>query len=328
MTRTDSSAGDIATVPATFYRGRRIRGEPVPAGRKPRWLKVKSPGTAGYLRLKHLVRENSLHTVCEEANCPNIGECWDHGTATFMILGSICTRACAYCNVEHGQPAQVDTDEPVRISHAVSTLALDYVVITSVDRDDLSDGGASIFADTIQAIRSRTLSCRIETLVPDFRGRTESLETVLAARPDVLNHNLETVQSQYRRARPGGNYVRALDLLRHAGQHDPRLTTKSGLMVGLGETREELIEALGDLRQVGCNIVTIGQYLRPSLAHLPVARFYHPDEFSALKQIATDLGFGHVESGPLVRSSYHAHEQADALDATGTSGIDEASGIA
>ena len=328
MTRTDSSAGDIVTAPATFYRGRRIRGEPLPAGRKPRWLKVKSPGSPGYLRLKQLVRESSLHTVCEEANCPNIGECWDHGTATFMILGSICTRACAYCNVEHGQPAQVDTNEPARIAHAVSTLALDYVVITSVDRDDLPDGGAGIFADTIHAVRSRRPSCRIETLVPDFGGSPESLETVLAAHPDVLNHNLETVQSLYRRARPGGNYARALDLLRRAGQREPRLTTKSGLMVGLGESWEELIQALRDLRQTDCNIVTIGQYLRPSLAHLPVARFYHPDEFSALNDIATDLGFGHVESGPLVRSSYHAHEQADALEATGTSCMSRTSGIA
>ena len=318
MTTSGDAVPATATVPATFFRGRRVRSEPAPAAAKPRWLKVRAPGTPGYRRLKRLVREHSLHTVCEEANCPNIGECWHHGTATFMILGGVCTRACAYCNVEHGQPGPVDRDEPTRVAEAVRALNLDYVVITSVDRDDLDDGGASAFASTITATRSLSPSCRIETLIPDFGGRDESLDTVLAARPDVLNHNLETVRGQYRRARPGGSYDRALRLLDRARHRQPRVATKSGLMVGLGEAWAELVDALADLRRVGCDILTIGQYLRPSTAHLPVGRYYHPDEFAALKQVAVTLGFGHVESGPLVRSSYHAHEQADALAATST----------
>ena len=257
-----------------------------------------------------------MTTVCEEANCPNIGECWDHGTATFMILGDVCTRACAYCNVEHGHPDPVDPDEPMRLAETVHQLDLDYMVVTSVDRDDLPDGGASVFARVIAATRAMAPSCRIETLIPDFSGRIASVDTVLAAQPDVLNHNLETVREQYRRARPGGNYDRALGVLEHANRAHPRATTKSGLMVGLGESWSELVVALTDLRHVGCDIVTIGQYLRPSLAHLPVARYYRPEEFERLKDVALTLGFGHVESGPLVRSSYHAHEQADALTTT------------
>ena len=302
-------------VPATLYRGRRIRPEPAPAARKPGWLRVRAPGSAGYRRLKRLVHEQGLHTVCEEANCPNIGECWHHGTATFMILGGVCTRACAYCNVEHGRPGPVDAGEPARVAEAVLTLDLDHAVVTSVDRDDLEDGGAAVFAATIAAIRALSPACRIETLVPDFGGRAASLDIVLAAGPDVLNHNLETVRGQYRRARPGGDYDRALRLLAHARRHRPRVATKSGIMVGLGETRDELAAALADLRRAGCDIVTIGQYLRPSPAHLPVARYYHPDEFAALRDEALELGFAHVESGPLVRSSYHAHEQADAIAA-------------
>ena len=301
--------------PATFHRGRRIRPEPVPAGPKPRWLRVRAPGSPGYRRLERLVREQGLHTVCEEARCPNIGECWHHGTATFMILGGVCTRACAYCNVEHGRPGPIDPGEPARVAEAVRTLGLEHAVITSVDRDDLADAGAGAFADTIRSIRSLAATCRIETLVPDFGGSTGALDVVLAARPDVLNHNIETVRSQYRRARPGGDYDRALRLLAHARRHRPRVATKSGIMVGLGEARSELAQALADLRQAGCHIVTIGQYLRPSPAHLPVARYYHPDEFAALKEEALGLGFRHVESGPLVRSSYHAHEQADAIAA-------------
>ena len=285
------------------------------AGAKPPWLRVRAPGTAGYRRLKRLVEAQSLHTVCEEASCPNIGECWHLGTATFMILGGVCTRACAYCNVAHGRPGPVDEDEPARIAEAVHTLDLEYVVITSVDRDDLDDGGASAFAATITAIRTRSPACRVETLIPDFGGRNASLATVLSAEPDVLNHNIETVRSQYRRTRPGGNYDRALRVLSQARRHQPSRPTKSGLMVGLGETRDELAETLADLRRVGCDILTIGQYLRPSVAHLPVARYYHPDEFAALRQEAARLGFGHVESGPLVRSSYHAHEQAEAFAA-------------
>ncbi len=301
--------------PATFFRGRRLRPAQAPAGAKPRWLSVRAPGTPGYRRLKRLVREQSLHTVCEEANCPNIGECWHRGTATFMILGGVCTRACAYCNVEHGQPGPVDEAEPARIADAVQALELDYVVITSVDRDDLEDGGAGAFAATIAAIRSLSPTCWIETLVPDFGGRVASIDTALEAEPDVLNHNIETVRSRYRHARPGGSYDRGLHVLAHAGRHQPAVTTKSGIMVGLGETWGELLETLSDLGAVGCGILTIGQYLRPSAAHLPVARYYHPDEFAALKEAAVSLGFGHVESGPLVRSSYHAHEQAEAFAA-------------
>ncbi len=315
MATLDDGPAVPRAVPATFFRGRRIRPEPAPAGAKPGWLRVRAPGSTGYRHLKRLVREQGLHTVCEEANCPNIGECWHHGTATFMILGSVCTRACAYCNVEHGRPGPVDPAEPARVAEAVRTLDLDHAVITSVDRDDLEDGGAGIFADTVTAIRSLSPDCRIETLVPDFGGSTAALDAVLAARPDVLNHNLETVRGQYRRARPGGGYDRALRLLEHARRHRPAVATKSGIMVGLGETWDELLAALADLRHAGCDIVTIGQYLRPSLAHLPVARYYHPDEFAALERAAVTLGFGHVESGPLVRSSYHAHEQADAIAA-------------
>jgi lipoic acid synthetase len=305
------------TVPATFFRGRRVRPDSGPAGGKPRWLKVRAPGSEGYRRLKRLMAEQSLHTVCEEANCPNIGECWHHGTATFMILGGVCTRACSYCNVEHGRPGPVDEAEPTRIAEAVRTLELEYVVITSVDRDDLEDGGASAFAATITATRALSPACHIETLIPDFGGRAASLDTVLSAAPDVLNHNIETVPRLYRSARPGGNYRRALQLLERAHRARPEAPTKSGLMVGLGETWDELLATLADLRRVDCGILTIGQYLRPSPAHLPVARYYHPDEFAALKEAAQALGFGHVESGPLVRSSYHAHEQAESFAATG-----------
>ncbi|HIE92874.1 MAG TPA: lipoyl synthase [Acidobacteria bacterium] len=312
---TSGSPGTANAVPATFFRGRRVRPDAGPASGKPRWLKVRPPGSEGYRRLKRLMTEQSLHTVCEEANCPNIGECWHHGTATFMILGGVCTRACAYCNVEHGQPGPVDETEPTRIANAVRTLDLEYVVITSVDRDDLSDGGASAFAQTITATRALSPHCRIETLIPDFAGRAASLDTVLTAAPDVLNHNIETVARLYRQARPGGHYPRALELLQRAHRARPEAPTKSGLMVGLGETWDEVLETLTDLRQVECDILTIGQYLRPSPAHLPVDRYYHPDEFSALKQEALRLGFGHVESGPLVRSSYHAHEQMEAFTA-------------
>lgn len=288
-----------------------------PRGRKPEWLKVRAPGSPNYQRLKQLMRGLELHTVCEEARCPNIGECWHHGTATFMILGEVCTRACGYCAVTHGKPATLDLDEPERVANAVETLGLKYVVITSVDRDDLPDGGASIFAETIRLTHARVPSCRVEVLIPDFQGNAEPLYAVLDAEPDVLNHNTETVPRLYRLARSGGRYPRTLELLRRAHDHAPRIPTKSGIMVGLGEELDEIVETLGDLRRVGVEILTIGQYLRPSADHLPMARYYHPDEFARLKQIALDLGFGHVESGPLVRSSYHAHEQADALAARG-----------
>ena len=279
---------------------------------KPEWLKVRAPGSPSYLRLKGLIRELGLHTVCEEARCPNIGECWNHGTATFMILGDVCTRACSYCAVAHGRPAEVDRQEPARVASAIATLGLDYVVITSVDRDDLPDGGASIFASTIRETRERLPHCRIEVLIPDFQGDEPALQTVLDARPDVLNHNTETVPRLYRTARSGGRYARTLALLDRSRHYALDIPTKTGLMVGLGEEHDELVATFRDLRQVGCGILTIGQYLRPTEAHAPMVRYYHPDEFRELKAIALDLGFVHVESGPLVRSSYHAHETADA----------------
>jgi lipoyl synthase len=279
---------------------------------KPEWLKVRAPGSPNYSRLKSVMRELRLHTVCEEAQCPNIGECWHHGTATFMILGGICTRACAYCAVSHGRPDPVDAAEPARVANAIHQLDLNYVVITSVDRDDLPDGGASIFAETIRETRARLPACRIEVLIPDFQGSESALAAVLDARPDVLNHNTETVPRLYRMARSGGRYQRTLELLDRSRRYAPDIPTKTGLMVGLGEQYEELVQTFEDLRGAGCGILTIGQYLRPSAAHAPMVRYYHPDEFRALKQVALDLGFVHVESGPLVRSSYHAHETADA----------------
>lgn len=260
------------------------------------------------------MRGLQLHTVCEEASCPNIGECWDQGTATFMILGDVCTRACGYCNVMHGRPAPVDPVEPERLAEAVARMGLHHVVVTSVDRDDLDDGGASVFAHAIESIRRRQPSCRIEVLIPDFSGRAADLQRVLDARPDVLNHNIETVARLYRTARPAGRYRRALELLERAGRYAPAIPTKSGLMVGLGEQMDELRATLGDLRRAGCKLLTIGQYLQPSVAHLPVTRFYTPDEFATLKRAALELGFGHVEAGPLVRSSYHAREQSDTYD--------------
>jgi lipoyl synthase len=281
---------------------------------KPDWLKVRAPGSPAYLRLKGIMRGLKLHTVCEEAQCPNIGECWNHGTATFMILGDICTRACSYCAVAHGRPDAVDRAEPARVANAIAELGLNYVVITSVDRDDLEDGGASIFAETIAESRARIPECRIEVLIPDFQGDETALRTVLDARPDVLNHNTETVPRLYRMARSGGRYARTLELLHRSRKYAPRIPTKSGVMVGLGEERDELVATFEDLRGVGCEILTIGQYLRPSPAHAPMVRYYHPDEFGDLKQIALDLGFVHVDSGPLVRSSYHASDTASAYD--------------
>jgi lipoic acid synthetase len=291
-------------VPAVFVRH----------ARKPEWLKVKAPGSPSYVRLKELMSNLRLHTVCEEAHCPNIGECWHHGTATFMILGEVCTRACRYCAVAHGRPDPLDLAEPARVADAVAAMELRYVVVTSVDRDDLPDGGAGVFADTIRQIRTRVPGCRVEVLIPDFKGGEPALQAVLDAQPDILNHNTETVPRLYRLARPGGRYQRTLDLLDRARRYAPSIPTKSGLMVGLGEEWPEIVEVLTDLRNVGCQILTIGQYLSPSAAHLPVARYYHPDEFAMLKTTALSLGFGHVESGPLVRSSYHAHEQTEACE--------------
>ena len=301
-------------VPVQFLRGRRVKDAALGRDPKPEWLKVRAPGSENYLRLRGLMRELKLHTVCEEAHCPNIGECWHHGTATFMIMGDTCTRACGYCNVRHGAPAALDPHEPENLASAVATMSLDYVVVTSVDRDDLDDFGAGAFAQTIRAIKAARPACRVEVLIPDFQGEEAPLRAVLEARPDVLNHNTETVPRLYRSARPGGKYARALELLDRARRWAPEIPTKTGLMVGLGETTDELIEVFRDLRSVDCQILTIGQYLRPSVAHLPMSRYYTPDEFRDLKRIALDMGFGHVESGPLVRSSYHAHEQAEAYD--------------
>lgn len=290
--------------------------EPNPAARepKPEWLKVRAPGSPNYLRLKAVMNDLGLNTVCEDAHCPNIGECWHHGTATFMILGDVCTRACGYCAVAHGRPPTLDIDEPGRVGDAVGRMNLDYVVVTSVDRDDLPDGGAAVFAATVEAIRARRRDCRVEVLIPDFQGDADALQTVLDARPDVLNHNTETVPRLYRLARSGGRYARTLELLERSRAYAPDIPTKSGIMVGLGETHDEIVDTLRDLQGVGCDILTIGQYLRPSTAHLPMVRYYHPDEFAELKAIALALGFGHVESGPLVRSSYHAHEQTAAYE--------------
>ena len=301
----------MSVAPLQFIRGRRVKDAAPVREPKPEWLKVRAPGSANYLRLREIMRGLKLHTVCEEARCPNIGECWHHGTATFMIMGDVCTRACGYCNVTHGAPAALDLDEPENLARAVDELGLAYVVITSVDRDDLPDFGAGVFAATVRAIKARRPACRVEVLIPDFQGREDALRIVLDARPDVLNHNTETVPRLYRLARPGGRYPRALELLDCARRLAPEIPTKTGLMVGLGESTDEIVEVLRDLRGVDCQILTIGQYLRPSLAHLPMERYYTPAEFQALGRIARDLGFGHVESGPLVRSSYHAHEQAD-----------------
>ena len=305
----------MTTSPLTFIRGRRKRPDVLPRVAKPEWLKVRAPGSENYLRLKGIMRDLGLHTVCEEANCPNIGECWHHGTATFMILGDTCTRSCGYCNVTHGTPKPADAGEPAKVARAIQAMQLDYVVITSVDRDDLADRGAAQFANTIRETRERMPGCRIEVLIPDFKGEEAPLRTVLDARPDVLNHNIETVPRLYRTTRPGGRYDRALQLLDRARTLAPDIPTKSGLMVGLGEEWDEVVTTLRDLRGAGCRIVTIGQYLRPSLANVPMSRYYTPSEFAELKRIGHDLGFGHVESGPLVRSSYHAHEQTESYEA-------------
>ena len=282
---------------------------------KPAWLKVRAPGSENYLRLKGIMKDLRLNTVCEDAHCPNMGECWHHGTATFMILGDVCTRACAYCAVAHGRPTELDLAEPMRLAQAVEQMALSFAVITSVDRDDLADGGAFIFAETIRLIHARVPGCRVEVLIPDFQGVESSLRTVLDAGPDVLNHNVETAPRLYRKVRSGGRYPRTLELLDRSRRYRPDIATKTGLMVGLGEERDEIVQVFDDLRRVGVSILTIGQYLRPSAKHAPMTRYYHPDEFAELKAIALDKGFVHVESGPLVRSSYHAHEQADAFAA-------------
>jgi len=287
-------------------------GEPA---RKPSWLKVKAPGGPNYIALKQMMRDLKLHTVCEEAHCPNIGECWEHKAATFMILGDVCTRNCAYCAVAHGTPAPLDAGEPQRLADAVAQMGLQHVVITSVDRDDLPNGGAEMFAESIQEIRRRLPATSIEVLIPDFKGNREALRIVVDAKPDILNHNLETIARLYRIARPGGRYARALELLNRAKDLNPESLTKSGIICGLGEDWDELLVAMRDLRAARVDILTIGQYLRPSDEHLPIARWYTPDEFAELKRYGLALGFRHVESGPLVRSSYHAWEQVEAAKA-------------
>ena len=279
------------------------------ARRLPEWLKVKAPGSAGYLELRQLVRSEGLNTVCEEAHCPNIGECWDRGTATFMVLGDICTRACSYCAVKTGMPTTLDLQEPVRLAETVERLGLRYAVITSVDRDDLPDGGAFIFAQCIRQIRKRLPSCKVEVLIPDFQGDADALATVMEARPDTLNHNIETVRRVFGRVRPKGDYDMSLELLANAKRLDEHAVTKSGMMVGLGESWDEILETMRDLRSVDCDLLTIGQYLRPSGKHAPLARWYTPGEFDELRREGEDMGFRHVASGPLVRSSYHADEQ-------------------
>ncbi len=280
-------------------------------GPKPEWLKARAPMGENYHSLKKLARGLGLHTVCESAQCPNIGECWNHRTATFMLLGDICTRRCGFCAVPKGHPGPIDFDEPRRVADAVAQLGLKYTVVTSVNRDDDNLGGARVFAMTIEQIRRVAPDCRVEVLIPDFQGHDDCLQAVLDARPDILNHNTETVPRLYRVARSGARYERTLRLLKRSKEIAPQTVSKSGLMVGLGETTEELLQVFRDLAERKVDILTVGQYLRPSRDHLPIARIAPPEEFRFLKQEALKMGFRHVESGPLVRSSYHAHEQAE-----------------
>ncbi len=277
--------------------------------RLPEWLKVRAPGSPRYMELKGLMRQQSLHTVCEEAHCPNIGECWDSGTATFMILGEICTRACLYCAVTTGRPAGLDLQEPARLAKTVKEIGLDYCVITSVNRDELADGGAFIFASCIKKIREEAPGCKVEVLIPDFAGSWPALQKVMDARPDVLNHNIESVSRVFQKVRPKGDYHMSLELLAKAKEMAPGTVTKSGIIVGMGERQDELLETMADLRGADCDLLTIGQYLRPSKKHLPMDRFYTPAEFDQLREAGEAMGFKHVASGPLVRSSYHADEQ-------------------
>jgi lipoyl synthase len=281
---------------------------------KPEWIRVRAPNEGSrFTEIKQILREKRLHTVCEEASCPNIGECFGKGTATFMILGDLCTRRCPFCDVAHGRPLPPDSEEPVHLAQTIAALKLSYVVITSVDRDDLKDGGAGHFVDCIRAVRGRSPATRIEVLVPDFRGRLErALEVLDAALPDVMNHNLETVPRLYRKARPGGNYPHSLKLLADFKARHPQIPTKSGLMVGLGETDDEILQVMRDLRAHGVDMLTVGQYLQPSPHHLAVERYVHPDTFAMFEREAAALGFSHAAVGPMVRSSYHADRQAHA----------------
>jgi lipoyl synthase len=287
------------------------RSVPLP-DRKPEWLKVRAPGGPNYLRLRQMMRDLDLHTVCEEARCPNVGECWEHGTATFMVLGDVCTRNCAYCAVSHGRPPKYDIEEPDRVAQAVADMRLQHAVITSVDRDDLPDFGAYIFAETIRQIKQRLPSCSVEVLVPDFQGRESSIRAVLEAGPDIYNHNTETVPRLYKKARPGGRYARVMEIFRTAKRIAPHIPTKTGIILGMGETIEEVQLVMQDLRAVDVDILTLGQYLRPSGSHIALDRYVTPAEFRHLYDAGMAMGFRHVESGPLVRSSYHAWEQVQA----------------
>ncbi len=299
----------------TFYQimGRH-RAAPLPE-RKPSWLKVKAPGGPNYLRLKQLMRDLDLHTVCEEARCPNVGECWEHGTATFMILGDVCTRNCAYCAVAHGRPPRFDPAEPERVAEACAEMGLRHVVLTSVDRDDLPDFGAWAFAETIRQIKRRMPETSVEVLVPDFQGNEESIRAVLDAEPDIYNHNTETVPRLYKKCRPGGRYARVMEIFRTSKRIAPHIPTKTGLILGMSETNEEVLAVMHDLRAVDVDILTLGQYLRPSDSHVALDRYVTPDEFRAFRDAGLAMGFKHVESAPLVRSSYHAWEQVQAAQA-------------
>jgi len=278
---------------------------------RPEWLKARAPTGKGYREIKETVRGLNLHTVCEEAACPNIGECWNNRTATFMILGNVCTRSCGFCNVLTGKPTELDLDEPYRVADAAKKMGLKHAVVTSVNRDELEDGGAFIFAATIREIRAQIPGCAVEVLTPDFKGDRDAIKTVIDAQPATFNHNIETVPRLYPAVRPQAKYDRSLEVLRVAKELNPEGLTKSGFMVGLGEVEEELLETMHDLREHHVDILTIGQYLRPSENHLPMSRYYTPKEFADLRKRGFELGFKHVESGPLVRSSYHAHEQTE-----------------
>lgn len=286
---------------------------PKPRQPKPAWMKVRAPMGDNYHDLKKLARGLGLHTVCESAQCPNIGECWNHKTATFMLLGDICTRRCGFCAVPKGRPEQIDLDEPRRVAEAVATLGLKHAVVTSVNRDDDNVGGAKIFAETIREIKRLVPDCHVEVLIPDFQGRRDCLEIVLEAKPDILNHNTETVPRLYRSVRSGANFKRSLDMLGNAKEINPDAVTKTGVMVGLGENVPELLDCFRQMAERKVDILTVGQYLRPSKNQLPMIRYYSPEEFLFLKEEALKMGFRHVESGPLVRSSYHAHEQAESV---------------
>ena len=318
MSESDKQAGEVQPRPHNPLKGAsktaRIpikvvpRETPLP---KPRWIRARAPNSPEVARLKAVLREHKLYTVCEEAACPNIGECFQHGTATFMIMGDICTRRCPFCDVAHGRPNPLDTNEPHNLAQTIAQMGLNYVVVTSVDRDDLRDGGAAHFAECIRAIRAACPTTRIEILTPDFRGRMDAaLAQLSGTPPDVFNHNLETVPRLYKKARPGADYTWSLQLIRKFKAAQPHIPAKSGLMLGLGETLEEVIEVMRDLHAHGCNMITLGQYLQPSRHHLPVERYVTPEEFATLERVGYEIGFANVASGPMVRSSYHADKQA------------------